>query len=77
MDVSVVIPLFNERDNLGPLHGELDGVLGAMNCSYELLFIDDGSTDGGEEVLRSLKQRDEHVRVIGRERSTRQTAAQA
>jgi glycosyltransferase involved in cell wall biosynthesis len=77
MDLSVVIPLFNERDNLVPLHGELGRVLDAMNCSYELLFIDDGSTDGGEEVLRRLKQRDEHVRVIRLARNTGQTAALA
>jgi glycosyltransferase involved in cell wall biosynthesis len=77
MDVSVVILLFNERDNLGPLHHELDRVLSGMDCSYELLFVDDGSTDGGAEVLRQLKDRDEHVRVIRLARNSGQTAALA
>ncbi len=77
MDVSVVIPLFNERDNLGPLHHELDRVLSGMHCSYELLFVDDGSTDGGAEVLRGLKDHDDHVRVIRLARNSGQTAALA
>lgn len=75
MDVSVVIPLFNERDNLAPLHAELACVLGAMGREFELLFIDDGSTDGGAEVLRAIAGADSHVRVIRLARNTGQTAA--
>lgn len=78
MDVSVVVPLFNERDNLAALHSELAGVLGAMGRSYEILFVDDGSVDGSAQVLRGLKQGDaEHVRVIRLARNTGQTAALA
>ena len=46
MDISVVIPLFNERDNLRPLHEELAQAMEKLGRSYELLFIDDGSSDG-------------------------------
>jgi glycosyltransferase involved in cell wall biosynthesis len=77
MDLSVVIPLFNERDNLAPLHDELSRTMQAMNRSYELLFVDDGSTDGGFEVLRQLKQKDPHLRVIRLARNSGQTAALA
>lgn len=77
MDLSIVIPLFNERDNLSPLHAELEGVLGATGYSYEILFIDDGSTDGSEGVLREVKSRDLHVRVIRLARNSGQTAALA
>jgi glycosyltransferase involved in cell wall biosynthesis len=77
MDLSVVIPLFNERDNLAPLHDELTRAMQAMGRSYELLFVDDGSTDGGLEVLRRLKQSDSHVRVIRLARNSGQTAALA
>jgi glycosyltransferase involved in cell wall biosynthesis len=77
MDLSVVIPLFNERDNLAPLHDELSRTMQAMNRSYELLFVDDGSTDGGFEVLRQLKQTDPHLRVIRLARNSGQTAALA
>jgi glycosyltransferase involved in cell wall biosynthesis len=77
MDLSIIIPLFNERDNLAPLHLELETVLGAIGGSHEILFIDDGSTDGSEAVLREIKARDAHVRVIRLARNSGQTAALA
>jgi len=77
MDLSIVIPLFNERDNLSPLHTELERVLGATDYSYEILFIDDGSLDGSEGVLREIKTRDAHVRVIRLARNSGQSAALA
>ncbi len=77
MDLSIVIPLFNERDNLAPLYAELEQVLAAVGRSYEIIFVDDGSTDGGERVLREIKTRDAHVRVIRLARNSGQTAALA
>ncbi|MGH7837406.1 MAG: glycosyltransferase family 2 protein [Candidatus Binataceae bacterium] len=77
MDVSVVVPLFNERDNLTPLHRELDQVMRGLGRSYEILFVDDGSVDGGVELLRELRARDDHVRVIRLARNSGQTAALA
>jgi glycosyltransferase involved in cell wall biosynthesis len=75
MDLSIVIPLYNERDNLAPLHAELERVLQAIGRSYEIVFIDDGSNDGSGAVLREIKSRDEHVRVIRLARNSGQTAA--
>jgi glycosyltransferase involved in cell wall biosynthesis len=77
MDLSIVIPLFNERDNLAPLHVELDHVLAGSGRSYEMIFVDDGSTDGSEAVLREIKARDAHARVIRLARNSGQTAALA
>jgi glycosyltransferase involved in cell wall biosynthesis len=77
MDISVVIPLLNERDNLRPLHQELERAMQALGRSYELLFVDDGSTDGSAEVLRDIRQRDSHTRVIRLARQSGQTAALA
>lgn len=77
MDLSIVIPLYNERDNLAPLHQELERVLGGLNRSYEMLFVDDGSNDGSAEVLREIKSRDPRVRVIRLARNSGQTAALA
>jgi glycosyltransferase involved in cell wall biosynthesis len=77
MDVSIVVPLFNERDNLAPLHDELDQVMQRLKRSYELIFVDDGSTDGGVQVLRNIKARDSHVRVMRLARNSGQTAALA
>ncbi len=77
MDLSIVIPLYNERDNLGPLHRELNATLGPLGRSYELLFVDDGSTDGSLDELRRLKAADPHMRVIRLARNSGQTAALA
>jgi glycosyltransferase involved in cell wall biosynthesis len=77
MDVSIVVPLFNERDNLRPLHGELSRVLGGLGSAYEIMFVDDGSNDGSTDVLRAIKQADAHVRVIRLARNLGQTAALA
>ncbi len=77
MDYSVVIPLFNERDNLAPLHAELTRVMQALGRPYELVFVDDGSSDGGIEVLRDLKASDSCLHVIRLARNSGQTAALA
>jgi glycosyltransferase involved in cell wall biosynthesis len=76
MELSIVVPLYNERDNLVPLHEELARVLGSA-ASYEMLFIDDGSTDGSADVLRTIKAGDTHVRVFRLARNSGQTAALA
>lgn len=77
MDYSVVIPLFNERDSLAPLHVELARAMQATGRAYELLFVDDGSTDGSLDVLRQIKSLDRNVRVIRLARNSGQTAALA
>jgi len=77
MDLSIVVPLYNERDNLSPLHDELVRVLGDLHRSYEIIFVDDGSNDGGNDVLRQIKSRDTSVRVIRLARNSGQTAALA
>jgi len=64
MDYSVVIPLYNERDSLGPLHEELSRVMQSLGRTYELIFVDDGSIDGIIDALRQLKSTDKNVRAI-------------
>jgi glycosyltransferase involved in cell wall biosynthesis len=75
MDISIVVPLFNERDNLVPLHDELVKVMAMVARPYEILFVDDGSSDGGANVLREIKATDANVRVIRLARNSGQTAA--
>ncbi|HYB90743.1 MAG TPA: glycosyltransferase family 2 protein [Candidatus Binataceae bacterium] len=77
MDLSVVVPLYNERDNLAPLHEELTRVMEGLGRSYEIVFIDDGSTDGSADVLGRIKSSDSHVRVIRLARNYGQTAGLA
>lgn len=76
LDLSVLVPVYNELDNLAPLHEELDTVLRGMGISYELIFVDDGSTDGSANRLAEIQERDpEHVRVAFLRRNCGQTAA--
>ena len=73
----MVIPVFNEEGNLAALHQELTAALERFGKRYEILFIDDGSTDAGFALLKSLNHRDEHVRVVRFRKNFGQTAALA
>jgi len=73
--LSVVIPVFNEEDNLRLLTAELTGVLQSLNKSWELLFIDDGSTDGSLHVLKGLQEQSPRIRIITFKKNCGQTAA--
>jgi glycosyltransferase involved in cell wall biosynthesis len=75
VELSIVIPLYNEEPNVAPLHAELSGVLESMNVPYEILIIDDGSTDGTFTVLRQVQSGDPHTRVVRFARNFGQTAA--
>ncbi len=75
-DLSVLIPVYNELENVAPLHAELTAVLGARPLSYELIFVDDGSTDGTAARLVDIQDADpEHVRIASLRRNYGQTAA--
>jgi glycosyltransferase involved in cell wall biosynthesis len=63
-EVSVVVPVLNEADNAEPLVARLAGVLQRCASSYEIVFVDDGSTDGTLEELRRLNEIDPRVRSI-------------
>jgi glycosyltransferase involved in cell wall biosynthesis len=62
--LSVVVPVYNEEENLPLLHARLTEVLSGLGCSYEIIIVDDGSTDGSLEVMRGHSARDEKVRFI-------------
>ncbi len=74
-DLSIVIPVLNEEANLKPLYAELKEALAALGRSYELIFVDDGSTDGSAQVLAELHQADGQVKVIEFRRNFGKTAA--
>jgi glycosyltransferase involved in cell wall biosynthesis len=77
MDLSVVVPVCNEAANLEPLHRELTAALGPTDLRYELIFVDDGSSDGSFERLAGLQGADAHVAVVKLSRNFGQTAALA
>jgi glycosyltransferase involved in cell wall biosynthesis len=73
--VSVVIPIFDEADNLDDLHRELTAALEAMGRPYEIILVDDGSRDGSLARLADIESRDRRVRVLALRRNFGQTAA--
>jgi glycosyltransferase involved in cell wall biosynthesis len=74
-ELSIFLPVFNEEPNLRPLHLRLDAALKALGRRAEIIYVDDGSTDGSLNVLRELVQRDARVRVVALRRNYGQTAA--
>jgi glycosyltransferase involved in cell wall biosynthesis len=74
-DLSVVIPVYNETQNVEPLYRELTETLTTWGRPFELLFIDDGSSDGTFDVLRRLQADDPRLRVVQFRRNFGQTAA--
>ena len=61
-EISVVVPLFNEEENLAELHRRLTLSLGALDVRYELVFVNDGSRDSTAARLEELARIDPHLR---------------
>ncbi|HLV40222.1 glycosyltransferase family 2 protein [Xanthomarina sp.] len=64
MNISVVIPLLNEQESLTELHDWIAKVMQANNFSYEIIFIDDGSTDNSWKTIKQLSQKDSNVKGL-------------
>lgn len=64
MDISVIIPLFNEEESLPELHAWLKRVMTTNNFSYEIIFVNDGSTDRSWQVIEDLRSKDPNVKGI-------------
>ncbi len=75
IDISVIVPIFNEEQNIFNLYGRLEKVLDKNGQSYEVLFIDDGSTDGSWEQMNEIHRKNNRFRIIKLRRNFGQTAA--
>jgi len=75
LDLSLVIPVYNERDNLAPLVAEITASLRDAGWRYEVLMVDDGSTDGSVDALAALRHGHPELRIIRLARNAGQTAA--
>ena len=64
MDISVIVPLFNEAESLPELYAWIQRVMNENKFSYEVIFINDGSTDNSWQVIQDLKAKSENVRAI-------------
>jgi glycosyltransferase involved in cell wall biosynthesis len=74
-DLSLVVPVYNEAQNLVPLHQEIIDSCSKLNSSYELIFVDDGSWDESFVVLKNIQKNDHKVKVIKLRKNFGQTAA--
>ncbi|MFH0766019.1 MAG: glycosyltransferase family 2 protein [Calditrichota bacterium] len=77
VDLTVVVPFLNEEGSLRELHRQLTEILKNLTISYELLFVDDGSRDGSNRIMQTLRDEDSHVRLITFRRNQGKSAALA
>jgi len=62
--VSIIIPLFNESESIVPLYEKIIYILSSLNKRHEIIFVDDGSTDRSLDILKGLKERNNHIRIF-------------
>jgi glycosyltransferase involved in cell wall biosynthesis len=74
-ELSVFLPVYNEQDNLRPLHEKITRALAELGRTYEVIYVDDGSADRSFEVLREIAAGDPRVKVVRFRRNYGQTAA--
>jgi glycosyltransferase involved in cell wall biosynthesis len=74
LDLSIILPVYDEEENLKPLHRELTQALASTGRRYEIIAIDDGSRDGSFAVLKELAASDPHLRVVRFRRNFGQSA---
>jgi glycosyltransferase involved in cell wall biosynthesis len=77
VDLSVIVPIFNEEENIRPLVEGIGAVLAPSSNDYEILLVDDGSHDNSFTILKEMASRDRRVKVIRLRRNFGQTAAMA
>ena len=75
LDLSIVIPLYNERENLVFLEETIENALSEANLKYEIIFVDDGSIDDSANVVLSLRKTNSKIRLIRLNQNSGQTAA--
>ncbi|HEX54914.1 MAG: glycosyltransferase [Candidatus Altiarchaeales archaeon] len=75
VEISIIIPVFNEERNLPELYSELTRVLEKIKKDYEIIFVDDGSTDNSFQVLKEIREKDERVKIIKFRRNFGKSAA--
>jgi glycosyltransferase involved in cell wall biosynthesis len=76
-ELSLFLPVYNEQDNLRPLHEKITAAMATLGRTYEVIYVDDGSSDNSYEVLREIASRDARAKIVRFRRNYGQTAAMA
>lgn len=63
-DLSIIVPIYNEEENIRPVYSKIKDALVALKKSYEIIYIDDGSTDKSFDELKEVQKHDPHVKII-------------
>jgi dolichol-phosphate mannosyltransferase len=77
VEISVVVPVYNEEENLPILLPQLNEVLKGIGKSYEMIFVDDGSSDGSRKILKEMVSHYPQIRILGFKKNCGETAAGA
>lgn len=76
-DLSIIVPFLNEEENLQELYDKINNVVTKLDMSYEIILVDDGSTDSSFEIVSNIAKNDSHLKLIRFTRNFGQTAAMA
>jgi glycosyltransferase involved in cell wall biosynthesis len=77
LKISIILPVFNEEENLLDMNAEITGVVEKMDVDYEIIYVDDGSSDRSFEILCTLREENHNIKVIQFRRNFGQTAGLA
>jgi glycosyltransferase involved in cell wall biosynthesis len=77
VDISIIVPFYNEEENVVPLFNSIRDILAGTNKIFELIFVDDGSTDSTFQKLSEIAQQDSRAKIISFKKNFGQTAAMA
>lgn len=75
LELSIVVPIYNEQENVEAVYGAITSALNQTGSSFEIIMVDDGSSDGSYKLLRDLASKDDSLKVIRFRRNFGQTAA--
>ena len=75
MKISVILPVYNEEDNLDRLNSELLDVLLTLNHDFEIIYVDDGSTDNSYNIIEKFSNNSEKIKIIRFKKNFGQTPA--
>jgi len=75
VNFSIVVPIYNEEDNISELYRAITSALDGTDTNYEIIMVDDGSADGSFNALKAIAAQDQRVKVIRFRRNFGQTAA--